>query len=110
MSHTPVSQRLHQFVKSIHHASKKEVLGLLLNIFEEGIVKVYRSYNIYLNKAVQKNPIQSLSKIPISDYDIQVCLWLKQYIEDIFFFEMNTKYISSSVLKNIRIFMSAQHV
>ena len=37
MSQTPVSQRLHQFVKSIHHASKEEVLGLLLNIFEEGI-------------------------------------------------------------------------
>ena len=55
MSHTHVSQRVCQFVKSIQHASKEEVLGLLLNIFEEGFVKVYRSYYIYLNKAARKN-------------------------------------------------------
>ena len=54
MSHMPVSQRLCYFIKSIQHASKEEVLGLLLNIFEEGFVKVYRSYYIYLNKAVRK--------------------------------------------------------
>ena len=34
MSHTPVSQRLFQFVKSIQNASKEEVLGFLLSIFE----------------------------------------------------------------------------
>ena len=54
MSHTPVSQRLCQFVKSIQHASKEEVLGLLLNIFKEGIVKVYHSNYNYFNKAVRK--------------------------------------------------------
>ena len=39
MSHTPVSQRLFQFVKSIQNASKEEVLGFfLLSIFEAGII------------------------------------------------------------------------
>ena len=38
MSHTPVFQRLFQFVKSIQNASKEEVLGFLLSIFEEGII------------------------------------------------------------------------
>ena len=57
MSHAPVSQRLCQFVKSIQPASKEEVLGLLLNIFEEGIVTVYHSYNIYFSKAVRKKAI-----------------------------------------------------
>ena len=54
MSHTPVSQRLCQFVKINQNASKEEVLGLFLNIFEEGIVKVYQSYYIYFNKVVRK--------------------------------------------------------
>ena len=31
-----------------------------------------------------------------------------EYIEDVYFFEVNTEYISLSV-ENIRIFMSAQH-
>ena len=54
MSHTPVSQRLCQFVKSIQPASKEEVLCLLFNILEEGIVKVYYSYYVNFNKAVRK--------------------------------------------------------
>ena len=75
----------------------------MLNIFEEGIVKVYRSYYIYFNKTVRQKckrrtkPIQSLSQIPISDYDIQVCLWLKQYSVLFLFFHVIFSKKSSEV-------------
>ena len=59
MSHTPVSQRLCQFVKSIQPASKGEVLGLLFNILEEGIVKVYYSHMFILIKQSEKSNMRN---------------------------------------------------
>ena len=74
----------------------------MLKIFEEGIIKVYRSYYIYFNKAVVKKqrtkPIQNFSKIPISDYDVHVCLLLRQYsVMFLFFHVMFLKSLQKSV-------------
>ena len=38
-----------------------------------------------------------------------ISVGIETYIEDIYFFEVNTKYIFIECVENIRIFMSAQH-
>ena len=64
MSHTPVSQRLYQFVKKLSKCSQRRGIWFLLNIFEEGIVTVYRSYyNILIKQSAKmQNEEQHLFK------------------------------------------------
>ena len=62
-------------------------MGLSFSIFEETFDAVYHSYYNYYYKAVRQKqkqnarakPIRSFPRIPISDYVVQFCPWLKQY-------------------------------
>ena len=56
------------------------------SIFEETFDAVYGSYYNYYCKAIRQKkqsartePIRSFPKIPISDYVVRFCPWLKQY-------------------------------
>ena len=61
-------------------------MGLFFSIFEETFDAVYGSYYNYYYKAIRQKkqnartePIRSFQKIPISDYVVRFCPWLKQY-------------------------------